>query len=698
MSVMQEPGIVRSWPAEEISRIETETLFGNVHLLGYEGREIRVEMSGKRYGWQFWTANRNFQSTLEEYDIRFEQNEETLWIKTALKSGLMNWLRFMGIHFRILVPRKQFFETAIRLEAGDIHLEGCTGKHRISTGAGKILLESVKGDVEGRTAAGTVEIRDCKAGISLQTSAGTIEARDSEGTFTLSTSAGTVELHNLVGNVYATSSAGAIEAHDVHGVLKVNTSAGTIEVKGMNGSLGATTNMGTIEAHIASLGEFLSLESLAGNIEVHLPGDKDMDLNIMGIDIRAPRFEQFEGIFERNRIEGKVLNGGLPVTIKAHAGNVRIGGSRYKNTFDSVNKTLKDHTFTLPSNVFHFDLKGLLISLGICLMMTYGVSSIIYFSIEMSRNNVQSDIYLGIVMGHVINSVIALSLVYAFTKYLVHRIRWNWTKYLILNGLALFMSFLGQFVLILAYWQYIESPNIEQPSDPQIILYLFIPCIVASIYFFFWQRSQQITRKISEQEFQLLSLEKSKTQAELSALQARINPHFLYNSLNSIAGLVHQDADKAEAMTLLLSKLFRFTIGMKDQHYNTLEGELEIVRTYLDIEQVRFGNRLTYKLDMQEGLSNVKIPVFLLQPIVENAIKHGISKISGDGRIEVKITKEHHNLVLRIHDNGPAFPDNFFTGYGLQSIQDKLKLLYGEQASFDIQNSDYKQVIIQLPC
>ena len=696
--MQQEAGLIRSWPAENISRIEMETLFGRVRLLGYEGRDVRVEVSGKAYGWQFWAANRTIQSILDNYDIQIEQADDMLRIKTSLKSGMMNWLQFMGIHFRILVPKDRFFETALKLEAGAIYLENCTGKHRVSTGAGKISLKRLKGEVDARTSAGAVEIHDCKADMSVQTSAGSIEVHDADGTLTLTTAAGTIELHDVVGNVYATSSAGTIEAYDMHGMLKASTSAGTIEVKGMHGSLGATTNLGTIEAEVVSLGAFLNLESLAGNIDVHLPSNKDMDLNITGISIRASRFEAFEGTFERDRIEGKVLNGGIPVSIKAHAGNVRLSGSSFLNTFESVNKTLKDSAFTLPTGVFHFDLKGLLISFGICLMMTYGASSIVYFSIEMSQNNIQADISLGIVMGHVANAALVLALVYAFTRFLAHRFKTNWVKYLVLNSLALTFSILQQILLIVFYWQYIDAPEVEQPSNPQMILYLFIPCIVGSIYFFFWQRSQQITRKISEQEFQLLSLEKSKTEAELSALQARINPHFLYNSLNSIAGLVHQDADKAEKMTLLLSKLFRFTIGMKDQHYNTLEGELEIVRTYLDIEQVRFENRLTYKLAVEEGLSGLKIPVFLLQPIVENAIKHGISKLPDGGRIEVNIAKENHDLLLRIHDNGPAFPENFFTGYGLQSIQDKLKLLYDGRASLDIQNTDYKQVIIRLPC
>ena len=99
-------------------------------------------------------------------------------------------------------------------------------------------------------------------------------------------------------------------------------------------------------------------------------------------------------------------------------------------------------------------------------------------------------------------------------------------------------------------------------------------------------------------------------------------------------------------MTLLLSKLFRYTTGTKDQHFNTIEDELAIVKTYLDIEQVRFGDRLTYTVDVEHGIENDLIPRFLLQPIVENAIKHGISKIAEQGRIAIKIEKVNGKLIF----------------------------------------------------
>ena len=171
----------------------------------------------------------------------------------------------------------------------------------------------------------------------------------------------------------------------------------------------------------------------------------------------------------------------------------------------------------------------------------------------------------------------------------------------------------------------------------------------------------------------------------------------MYNSLNSIASLVHSDPDKAEEMTILLSKLFRYTTDRNNEYYSSITDELEIVKTYLSIEQVRFGDRLKFSIELEKGLEDFQIPRLLLQPIVENAIKHGISKISGEGKIEVKIFEKEENIILSVHDSGVLFPEEMASGYGLRSIQDKLRLIYKNEANLEIQNDEkYKAVIITI--
>jgi two-component system, LytTR family, sensor kinase len=371
-----------------------------------------------------------------------------------------------------------------------------------------------------------------------------------------------------------------------------------------------------------------------------------------------------------------------------------------KGSFEKFSKTLKDPQFTLPNNFFSRNAEGFALSLAICVLLTYGFSSIAYFTLELfNESNPIGPVYKGVFMTNIAEGIMVMFTTLIFTQSMADKIKRNWLKYSALATLIVFNTLIIQVIIGITYWRHLDEKilKMDKSASGESALYLLIPAIVACIYFFFWQRSNQITRKISAQEFELIHLEKLKTQAELDALQARINPHFLHNSLNSIAGLVHDDPDKAEQMTLLLSKLFRYTTGTKDQHFNSIKEELEIVKTYLAIEQVRFGDRLIYDLDVENGLENKQIPRFLLQPIVENAIKHGISKLSQQGLIRIKITKENSHLQLAVHDNGTPFSDNFFAGYGLQSIQDKLKLLYGSEAQFIVENGDYKEVIIKLP-
>ena len=217
------------------------------------------------------------------------------------------------------------------------------------------------------------------------------------------------------------------------------------------------------------------------------------------------------------------------------------------------------------------------------------------------------------------------------------------------------------------------------------------------IYYWFTRERKQII-KMTEQEYQILQMNDLKTKAELAALEAKINPHFLYNSLNSIASLVHEDPDKAEHMVMNLSKFYRFSTGRNNEHYDSLKNELEIVMTYLEVEKVRFDERLVYAVTFEnEHLQNCQIPRFLIQPIVENSIKHGISKLAGNGIVKIHISEEKGNLIIKIHDNGVPFPDNIFSGYGLKSIQDKLRLLSGEKATMSIVNKPQKAIILSLP-
>jgi two-component system, LytTR family, sensor kinase len=275
------------------------------------------------------------------------------------------------------------------------------------------------------------------------------------------------------------------------------------------------------------------------------------------------------------------------------------------------------------------------------------------------------------------------------------------TRHLILTLFVLGMAFFKFYTFSLLYTLFRDRTYVnvsDSQRDWLDLLFTLGPIVGMNIIYYWFTRERTQIIKMTEQEYEILQMNDLKNKAELAALEAKINPHFLYNSLNSIASLVHENPDKAEHMVMNLSKFYRFSTGRNNEYFDTLKNELEIVRTYLEIEKVRFDERLVYSVEFKnEALQNCQIPRFLIQPIVENAIKHGISKLAGNGVVKITISEEKGNLFIKIHDNGVPFPDNIFSGYGLKSIQDKLRLLSGEKASMTINNEPEKAVILSLP-
>ncbi|WNH08713.1 sensor histidine kinase [Thalassobellus suaedae] len=227
----------------------------------------------------------------------------------------------------------------------------------------------------------------------------------------------------------------------------------------------------------------------------------------------------------------------------------------------------------------------------------------------------------------------------------------------------------------------------------KIFLFLMAIASIRALISFFIFKERNL---IIENETKLSNLRELKTKAELKSLQSQINPHFLYNALNSIASLAHTNADKTEKMALSLSDLFKYTINRKGKKTSTVNDELEMVRSYLEIEQTRFGDRLEFVINVKEDMLQVEIPMFLLQPLVENAVKHGVSKVEDKGVIKLNIIKTDKGLEIEVIDNGPDFPEGLVSGHGLQTVHDLLRLSYGDKASLKWQNTPQKSISISI--
>ncbi|MFL9830236.1 histidine kinase [Flavobacterium sp. ST-87] len=265
----------------------------------------------------------------------------------------------------------------------------------------------------------------------------------------------------------------------------------------------------------------------------------------------------------------------------------------------------------------------------------------------------------------------------------------NFTYQLLLKVIFTFVSFISPLTLI-----FLES---DRKGFLEFILpYVFFSAGLAIGRGLLLYLNHFSVSLVKEKDIELSRLREAKSEAEVKVLQSQINPHFLYNALNSIASLAHTDADKTEKMALSLSDLFRHSINRKGKKVNTLGDELSLVQNYLEIEQIRFGDRLDFSIDVDADLLNVEIPMFILQPLVENAIKHGISKIEGQGQIILKVSEKGEGILISIQDNGPDFPEGLVSGHGLQTVYDLLRFTYGDKAEMSWHNEPQKEINIQI--
>lgn len=183
-------------------------------------------------------------------------------------------------------------------------------------------------------------------------------------------------------------------------------------------------------------------------------------------------------------------------------------------------------------------------------------------------------------------------------------------------------------------------------------------------------------------------LESRLHQARLDALQGQLQPHFLFNTLNTISSVMYADPEHADRLMARLSDLLRSSLAAPGRPEVSVEEELDLVGRYVDLMKARFGDRLTVEVALDASARGAAIPVFLLQPLVENAIQHGVAARSGPGRVEVQIVAEGPSLVVRVRDDGPGPPPPNAAsagGVGLRATRERLALLHGSEAAFSLE-------------
>jgi hypothetical protein len=205
---------------------------------------------------------------------------------------------------------------------------------------------------------------------------------------------------------------------------------------------------------------------------------------------------------------------------------------------------------------------------------------------------------------------------------------------------------------------------------------------------------------LREKQLRSAELESQLREAKLQALRSQLNPHFLFNTLHSIAELVHEDPPLAEQLIVRLGELLRKVLESIDQQEVPLAEEIEFIKAYLDIEQMRLGSRLNIEWDLSEEAMGLKVPTLLLQPLVENAVQHGIACSTEPGTVRIQARRDNGFLELQVRDSGPGLekrgqPANL--GIGLANTKARLQTIFGDRYRFELLSDHGLSVKVRLP-
>ena len=227
--------------------------------------------------------------------------------------------------------------------------------------------------------------------------------------------------------------------------------------------------------------------------------------------------------------------------------------------------------------------------------------------------------------------------------------------------------------------------------NTSLIAYWTIVLIAHAVRY--WQEGR--ARAIREAE---LSAELSK--ARLDALRSQLHPHFLFNTLHAISAFVRKDPDKAESMLAELGDLLRIALDTSDEPTTTLEREVAFIERYLSIQRTRLGDRLIAWIDVPEELGHVPVPTMLLQPVVENAVEHGVAGRRGPGTVRVSASRQDDRLLIEVRDDGPGLrhaahrPDGWRVGLG--NTRERLARIYGAEHELRIENGESGGVVVKV--
>ena len=309
-------------------------------------------------------------------------------------------------------------------------------------------------------------------------------------------------------------------------------------------------------------------------------------------------------------------------------------------------------------------------------------------------------------------------------------------KYFILEGLACgFLAWALSFIILFFYEKWIDFSDLKKQSVYKMVLVFSLTQVLYSflvwplldaLYFYhmgnniqfsfalkltnvpyftvifliwiFSVTSYKVFNYINLVKVNQLQLESNLRESQLNTLKGQINPHFMFNSLNNIRGLILEDATRARDMITRLSEMLRYSLTKNDVNTISIKEELQTVDNYIEISKIQFEERLTFSIAVSPEVLSICIPPMIIQMLVENAVKHGIGKIKEGGAINLTVQKANGELIIMVQNSGSLSYIEGTTRLGLENIKKRLSLIYGNKAGFTLQESNnFVEAKISIP-
>jgi len=319
----KEPYMTKSLSSAAIKNVEASTSGGSISVSGGQEARIDVYITGNGNNWNNISKDEIKKRLDEDYDLTIDAKDGKLTAKAKRKNrDNDDWRRSLNISFKIYVP--QNVSTILSTSGGSISLKSLNGTQDFTTSGGSLHVEGLTGKVKGRTSGGSITLKDSKDNIDLNTSGGSIEAENCSGNLRLGTSGGSLRLEKLKGTIDANTSGGSVHGSEIDGDLSAHTSGGNIDLKDIAGNLETSTSGGNIDVELVRVDKSIRITNSSGSIDLTLPKDKGMNLDLHGERVKVDKLDKFSGDTDEHSIVGQLNGGGGRVYANAGSGRVYV--------------------------------------------------------------------------------------------------------------------------------------------------------------------------------------------------------------------------------------------------------------------------------------------------------------------------------------------------------------------------------------